>query len=444
MQAASDRESRYLHDQLAIVSPLLLALSAATPIHKGTLTNKDVRWGVISQSVDDRTCAERGEAAYPVDPDMVGGGVRRLKKSRYSSVSRYIGKTTNEAEDEALDSLNDIDAEVNEDVNAYLLSKNVDKQLAQHIAHLFTRDPLVIYDESIVLDDDHSQDHFENIQSTNWRTMCWKLPSLEACSDSSDLCDVDSGSSPGWRVEFRPLEIQLTDFENAAYAIFVVLVSRCILARGHNFYIPLSYVEENMERASEVDAVLTQKFWFNKNSFNANPGVDFEHNVLVNAVPDTDLVELSLDEIMNDWSGGCGLISSVLQYLELLGVDSETKAHLTPYISLLQKRASGELPTTARWIRNFVKSDPNHVKGSCKLSSVTADNLLLACEDLGLGKQSSASLNGDKPDERISSCRAVDDDRIFLGNVTPSYSPKSVCMQNSCDQSAEYEISKLR
>lgn len=30
----------------------------------------------------------------------------------------------------------------------------------------------------------------------------------------------------GWRVEFRPTEVQLTDFENAAYCCFVVLLTR--------------------------------------------------------------------------------------------------------------------------------------------------------------------------------------------------------------------------
>jgi glutamate--cysteine ligase catalytic subunit len=35
MQCPTDRESRYLHDQLAVLAPLFLALSASTPIHKG-------------------------------------------------------------------------------------------------------------------------------------------------------------------------------------------------------------------------------------------------------------------------------------------------------------------------------------------------------------------------------------------------------------------------
>lgn len=48
-------ESRYMFDQLAVVSPIMLALSAATPIHRGMLADTDVRWDTISASVDDRT-----------------------------------------------------------------------------------------------------------------------------------------------------------------------------------------------------------------------------------------------------------------------------------------------------------------------------------------------------------------------------------------------------
>jgi glutamate--cysteine ligase catalytic subunit len=46
----------------------------------------------------------------------------------------------------------------------------------------------------------------------------------------------------GWRVEFRSMEVQMTDFENAAFSIFMVLLSRAILTFGLNFYIPISKV----------------------------------------------------------------------------------------------------------------------------------------------------------------------------------------------------------
>ena len=124
MQARDDRESRFVHDQLATMAPLMLALSASTPIFKGQLAGTDTRWDVISQSVDDRTVFERGEpcAGVCVDPELVGGGVRRLTKSRYSSVSQYIGKTTSQEELSALKALNDIDANMDDEAYRKLIA----------------------------------------------------------------------------------------------------------------------------------------------------------------------------------------------------------------------------------------------------------------------------------------------------------------------------------
>ena len=50
------------------------------------------------------------------------------------------------------------------------------------------------------------------------------------------------GGNIGWRVEFRSMEIQLTDFENAAFAIFNVLLTRVILSYNLNLYVPISKV----------------------------------------------------------------------------------------------------------------------------------------------------------------------------------------------------------
>lgn len=57
-----------MYDQLAVLSPVMLALTAATPILKGRLVDTDVRWNTIATSVDDRTPAERGL----LDKDPVG------------------------------------------------------------------------------------------------------------------------------------------------------------------------------------------------------------------------------------------------------------------------------------------------------------------------------------------------------------------------------------
>ena len=61
------------------------------------------------------------------------------------------------------------------------------------------------------------------------------------------------------RTEFRSMEMQATDAENAAFIIFVVLVTRVILAFDLNLYIPLSKVDENMKRAHVRDGVHQKK-----------------------------------------------------------------------------------------------------------------------------------------------------------------------------------------
>jgi glutamate--cysteine ligase catalytic subunit len=106
----------------------------------------------------------------------------------------------------------------------------IDEALANHIAHLFIRDPLVIFSERVDQDDEDSMDHFENIQSTNWQTIRFKPP--------------PPNSNIAWRVEFRSMEVQLTDFENAAFSIFIVLLTRAILSFNLNFYMPISQVRK--------------------------------------------------------------------------------------------------------------------------------------------------------------------------------------------------------
>lgn len=46
---------------------------------------------------------------------------------------------------------------------------------------------------------------------------------------------------------FRTMEIQLTDFENAAFTVFVVLLTRIILAFDLHLYIPISKVGSEQE-----------------------------------------------------------------------------------------------------------------------------------------------------------------------------------------------------
>ena len=143
-------EARLLYDQLANLSPIMMVLSASAPIFRGYLADIDVRWNVISCAVDDRTDEERGK--IPLKDAKFG----RIPKSRYDSISLYINH-------DAKDSYNDIDAPKNPIVYDRLKENGLDDLLASHIAHLFIRDPLVIYDNRIEIDANLNSDHFEVI-----------------------------------------------------------------------------------------------------------------------------------------------------------------------------------------------------------------------------------------------------------------------------------------
>jgi hypothetical protein len=230
---------------------------------------------------------------------------------------------------------------------------------------------------------------------------------LPVSLDHHDHEDDIQTYGPGWRIEFRPLEVQLTDFENAAFAIFTVLLTRCIASQGHNFYMPISYVEENMRRAQLKDAAIRQKFWIRRNAASGpvlrNASALIERFSIPSAA-EIELVELSMDEIFNgeqhtDKSSSeirfLGLIPLVLDYINSLGCDDRVylTRELVPYLSLLSERASGRLPTTARWIRNQLLSYQN---GSQVITADAVDWLLRLCDDIGMGRRQCPELYGNR------------------------------------------------
>ncbi|KAK3759087.1 hypothetical protein RRG08_010700 [Elysia crispata] len=82
-QACNLDEAKTLYDQLAGMCPIMLALSASSPIFRGYLGDIDTRWPVIAASVDDRTREERG--LEPLKENRY-----RIHKSRYDSIDSYI------------------------------------------------------------------------------------------------------------------------------------------------------------------------------------------------------------------------------------------------------------------------------------------------------------------------------------------------------------------
>ncbi|GAA5961268.1 hypothetical protein JCM8115_001529 [Rhodotorula mucilaginosa] len=432
-QACSVGEARRMYDAFVPVGPIMLALSAAAPIFRGWLSDVDCRWDVIAGSVDDRTPEERG--IKPLQHDRFV-----IPKSRYDSVDCYIADTPSNRPE-----YNDNDMPIDPKIRDHLIERGMDERLATHFAHLFIRDPIVIFEETLCQDDEKSSDHFENIQSTNWQTVRFKPP--------------PPGSPIGWRVEFRSMEVQLTDYENAAFSVFIVLLTRAIMSLGLNFYLPISKVDENMHRAHRRDAINTQKFYFRKNLFDPKPGhpcdpsLDALSSSLPTAgedisprqprspgapngfggggsharepsrcesscsshrpsrVPSPDLSsesvptgpvedeydEFTINEIVNgaperNFPGLIGVVRIYLDGLEKEGkVSEEVRKGIDRSLELVRRRADGSLITLATYMRRFVQSHPAYKHDSVVSQEINYD-LIKALDEIERGERAAPEL----------------------------------------------------
>ena len=147
-QSASNlREALVLYDQLIPLTPILMALSANTAIHKGMLTDWDCRWNVNVMCSNDLVEEERNNGV----------------KSRCHSVMNYLSL---EGEDES--KYNDVKFEGNQAYYLMMVEKGIPESIARHISYLFIRDPIVVFEELLNQDDTTSMNHFDDtlIQAT--------------------------------------------------------------------------------------------------------------------------------------------------------------------------------------------------------------------------------------------------------------------------------------
>lgn len=252
--------------------------------------------------------------------------------------------------------------------------------MAEHVANMFIRDTLSLFEERLHQDDERDNEHFESIQCTNWKDMRLKPPPLN--NTAAD------GSQIGWRVEFRSMEIGLTDFENATIATFVMLLSRAILYFGLDFLLPLSRVDENFTRARRRDALRTERFFFRTRCFppgNQNGFCSRSEESPSDTANPEGIHELTLNEIFNgsEALGFPGLVPIVRRYLQKnylpkQEADVPSQREMldlieSSYLALVSRRASGELYTAARWIRGLIDAHPDYAHDSLIGESVTYD-----------------------------------------------------------------------
>lgn len=194
-------------------------------------------------------------------------------------------------------------------------------------------------------------------------------------------------SSIGWRVEFRPCEAQLTDFENAAYVCFVVLLTRVILSYKLNFVLPISKVDENMQRAQRRGACTQQRFWWRRDV--GAPGAPHAPRA-----QGEEYLELTAHEIVSGKEGVFpGLIPLIESYLSGMDVDADTHCTVQQYLKLIQRRAAGEIATMATWMREFVAAHPDYRRDSV-VSERVAYDLLRAAHGVQTGAVAAPRLLG--------------------------------------------------
>ncbi|EDL44994.1 gamma-glutamylcysteine synthetase, putative [Plasmodium vivax] len=417
-------DAKYLYDQLAVIAPLFLALTASTPYLGGFLTETDTRWRVISNTVD---CRTEEELAY-------------IAKPRYSGISLYISNELPLRKNYHL--YNDIDVVLDKNVYDKLVKENVDDFLARHVASLFVRDPIVVFQGSyserdiqsiegrmrglggetevesspgggsphrgvppprgdyshlaafgknplngVYLSEDFhfledyeetvlsSHQHFENFQSTNWNSVRFKPPPI--------LGNHGNGpSSIGWRVEFRTPDIQITDFENASVVTLIMVLSKFILKEKLNLYIPMSLLEENLYRSANRDAIFKEKFYFRR---------DLSYDTEDNQVEEKTLYDI----FFNDHNGIFFLCSKYIEEQFREGLLSHAaKNKIDEYIEFVKQRCAGKICTGAAYLRNFIMNHPAYQRDSyinsrinydiCKLIADIGKGLIIPQELLGV------------------------------------------------------------
>lgn len=116
---------------------ILCCMSAAGPIHRGKLSDLDLRFTVVAQSVDCRTKEER-------DPNSE----KYIPKSRYSPLNHYIS-SHEFVKDKHMDTH---PIRYNEEHKKFLMDNGIDDRLATHFARVFVRDPCPTYEGEFIED----------------------------------------------------------------------------------------------------------------------------------------------------------------------------------------------------------------------------------------------------------------------------------------------------
>lgn len=337
-------DARYLYDQLLVLAPLFLPLTASAPFWRGMVAATDTRMEAFRETWDDRT------------PSEVDQGRPRCSRAA-TSPQVFLADTGPLLGHEAI--YNDVEATVHEPSLDRLLRSGLDgldRPLATHVAQLFARDPLNVFRERLEVDNALVGDHWEQLQSSNWGTVRFKPPPAQSANPEGKI---------GWRVELRTPEAQATDFENAAVIVVARVLAQQILEERWDVYQPISVVEENLRRSEGVAAVTRSRFRFRRDFLGGDT---------------KDLGDFSLEEIL--FGDGHGVFARCLSFMQRKhdegACSASTLQRFTKYVELFRRRCAGELPTPAAWLRQRLAAHKDYAGGSVVPREFVKDMAVLA------------------------------------------------------------------
>lgn len=314
------QEACQLHDQLVPLGPLMLALSAATPIYKGRLVATDTRWKAMCWAGDDRKPSERSDL-----PPRMG------------CTPMYLEETSSTQQ------MNDRPLRSAEGPEADLDKNGVPPALAKYFAHILWREPLIGTACMPEPDDMSSSAHDSRMESLDVHMSTWwphvrlKLPVLSTKNDSLP-----------WRVEFRPMEAQPSDTENAALVVALRILQQTIQHFDLDLKIPISEVDQNMDHANNCNAATDQIFRFAVRAM-GDPAPIFD------GWANLDVIFNGNDNAAGQaWRGLLPLAREYLAHRNISHLRSEEQEKILGALDLLSGRANGRLETPAKWMRRFV------------------------------------------------------------------------------------------
>ncbi|EFO61007.1 Glutamate-cysteine ligase [Giardia lamblia P15] len=407
IQSATMEDSRLLYDAFQPLCPVLLALSASTSVLAGAVLDKDTRTSYLSDAMDDRPLHDHS--------------MKQLR--RYSIAGLYIAN--HPANISLLNDLPPFSSEFNSGASIFH-SIDADSKIHAYVQSVTSHFPLVILKDSLAFHDESaSSDCWDQVHSLVWPSCRWKVPPM----DSPKECT-------GWRTEIRCMEMQFSIAENLAYSVFVFLLSNAIRDMGLLFYIPQSFILQDMSSAEKRDAVTNELFWVrdvfldlhfesvsgtnvrisssglfptrckqmaieifssqirlaleNRRAFatlsSANDAGTHTHtwcpkNVCTcfeNSISDFHLIRVSLKELMCGSARYPGLLPVLAMYTDAY-FDTVTDSaslddveYIHSVISYLADRAAGAIPTCATAVRNLIQN----------IHTYRSNSLTEACSDI--------------------------------------------------------------